>query len=717
MGKKLWFLAGVLIILIIFFPIIYSDIYSDEIKVKVPKKDIFGINESFSSMKYTISDIGVKIESGIYDELLEKNKTKVIVMLKEDWTYPEKLDKKEKFELKREKIKEQQNKVLSKLMENFELENRYKTINAFSGILTNNGLKKLEQSIFVERVYLDRIVYTTLAESVPLIEADDVHNSGFTGTGAVCVIDTGVDYTHIDLGNPSCSISQTINGNNVSHSLESPHPYTDNFDFIWNITKPGFSNIAVHFNRIDVEQNFDFVQLLNAQGNVVQVFTGSHNDTWSISVPGDTISVRLVTDFSITDFGFNISQVLNGTIDSSWTNCGQIIGGFDFVNNDIDPFDGNGHGTHVSGTIASQNSVNKGVAPGTNIVAAKALSDSGSGLFSNVVAAVDWCTVNKDIYNISVISMSLGEGGEYNNPSVQCDPFATAQAISTAVGQGIFVAVASGNEAHTNGISFPACASNATSVGATYDTDAGKITWGFAPPTCTDSTTAPDQIVCFTNRGGILDLLAPGSLITSTVPGNGFATFSGTSMATPHVAALATLMLEANNTLTPFQIKDIMKNTGKPIFDSATGLTFPRINASAAVNSIAPLGEFISITLYDYPIDFANQDPNTIDNPGIGNSYIVSIDPETTINVDLYQKGEDFAGNPSTLGITNMSWLDSNNSISSFTMSTTFQDNISNISPNTNVSVYYWLDIPADQTGGSYNTTISIKAVETGISP
>ena len=141
------------------------------------------------------------------------------------------------------------------------------------------------------------------------------------------------------------------------------------------------------------------------------------------------------------------------------------------------------------------------------------------------------------------------------------------------------------------------------------------------------------------------------------------------------------------------------------------------LNASAAVNSIATSGEFISITLHGYPIDFSNKDPNTIDNPGIGNFYTVSIDPETTVNVDLYQKGNDFAGNPSVLGITNMSWLDSNNSIISFNMSTTFQDNISNISPNTNVSIYYWLDIPTDQTGGSYSTTISIKAVETGTSP
>ena len=711
MRKKLWFFSGALIILIIFFPIIYSD----EIKVKVPKEDIFGINESFSSMKYTISDIGAKIESGIYDELLEKNKTKVIVMLKEDWTYPEKLDKKEKFELKREKIKEQQNKVLSDLMENFELKNRYKTINAFSGILTKSGLTVLEHSPFVEKVYLDRKAYASLSESVSLIEADDVWNLGYTGTGTICIADTGVDYTHVDLGNPSCSISQTINGNNGSYPLESPHPYTNNYDNIWTINKPGYSNIAVHFNRIDVEQNFDFVQLFNAQGNFVQVFTGSYSNTWSISIPGDTIKIRLVTDGSITDWGFNISHVLNGTIDSTWSNCGQVIGGYDFQNNDYDPMDGNGHGTHVAGIIASQDTTYKGVAPGTNIVAAKVLDDAGNGWFSNIAAGVDWCIDNKDKYNVHTISMSLGEGGEYDESEIatQCDPFATAIAINTAFDQGIFVSVASGNEAHTNGISYPACASNATSVGAVFDADVGSKNW---QPTCRDGTTYADKIVCFTNRDEILDLLAPGCEITSTIPG-GFNTYCGTSMSAPHVAGLAALMLHANSTLIPSQIRDIMKNTGVSIFDSATNLYFPRINASAAVNFVAPSGEFISITLHDYPIDFANQDPNTFDNPGIGNFYKVSIDPETTVDIDLYQKGDDFIGNPSTLGIGNMSWLDTNNSASSNIMTNNYGDNLPNISPNTNVSVYYWLDIPIDQTGGNYNTTIFIKAVETGVLP
>ncbi len=127
----------------------------------------------------------------------------------------------------------------------------------------------------------------------------------------------------------------------------------------------------------------------------------------------------------------------------------------------------------------------------------------------------------------------------------------------------------------------------------------------------------------------------------------------------------------------------------------------------------SPLTEFISITLFGYPIDFTSQNPNTQDNPGLGNPYTIRVDPETTVNVDIYQKGNDFSGG-SVLGINNMSWFNANNSASSYQMLKNYQNNVSNIAPGTNVSLYYWLDIPMGQAGGDYNTTINIKAVEIG---
>ena len=658
-----------------------------------------------------------KIEPKIYEELTVKEEARVVVILKEDLiTSTQKLAKKEEINLRKEKIKENQDRVLLTLSKpEFKLKNRYRTINAFSGFATKGGIEKLENNPDVERVYLDKIAYASLSQSIPLINADDVWASGYTGSGqAVCVIDTGVDYYHSDLGNPSCTITQTINGNIESYSLESPHPYSNNYDNTWQITKPGYTNIAVYFSKIEVEANYDFVYLYNAQGNFVQVFTGNYYDIWSVSIPGDTIYVRLVTDSSVTAWGFAINQVLNGTVDSTWGNCGQIIGGYDFVNNDNDPMDDNGHGTHVSGIVASQNPTYKGVAPGANIVATKVLDSGGSGWFSNVAAGVDWCIDNMDTYNISVISMSLGDGGQYNNPAIQCDPYETAQAISVAVSQGIFVSVASGNEAYTNGISYPACASDATSVGATYDADVGWKKW---LPTCQDKTTAPDQIVCFTNRDEILDLLAPGCETTSLKLNGGTATYCGTSMSAPHVAGAAALLLEANPSLTPTQIRDTLKSTGVGIYDSATKLTFPRIDAKAALDSILPevAISLVSVTtpgLVNFGIVALN---TTVDNSGDIETVKIDVGPA---NLDV--KSTVFSAGTYTwnLGLTNgpnqVKWEFASSTVGPWTTFATTTDVYSlasGLNTNATSSLYLKLTMPIETSSTApYSSTVTIVA-------
>ncbi len=590
-------------ILILALIVLTISFAADQIKIAKSPLNIrtapFKNNESFNPISHALAAPSIpKIETKIHEELNLKKKVRVVVILKENLTATAQKLSKEEFELKKEKIKEKQDKVLLALPKtDFKLKNKYKTINAFSGLVTKAGIKKLENHPDVKMVYLDKKAYASLSESVPLINADDVWTSGYTGNGeTVCVIDTGVDYTHPDLGNPSCGIS--IVGDITEYFLGSEHPYQNNYNYTWTITQPGFTNIAIYFSSIELEKGYDFLYIEDASGNLLQEFgrdAGIYSDVWSVSIPGDTIKIHLVTDYSIQKNGFIIDQVLNGVV-SEWTNCGQVIGGYDFVNEDNNPMDDGNHGTHCAGIIASQDSTNKGVAPGAKIVAAKALNSAGSGWFSDIAAAVDWCVSNKDTYDISVISMSLGDGGEYDESEVasQCDPYATAVAINTAFNQGIFVSVASGNEAHEDGISYPACASKAISVGGVYDANVGSVTWGGAPPTCRDETTTADQIVCHTNRDEILDLLAPGAFITSTIPG-GFDTYGGTSMAAPHVAGVAALLLEADSGLTPTQLRDILKDTGVSILDSETSLTFPRIDAKAALDSLSPAVS-ISIT-------------------------------------------------------------------------------------------------------------------------
>lgn len=486
----------VLKILVLALIILTVSFAADQIKIaKSPlnvKTTPFKKSESFNPISHALAAPSLpKIEAKIYEELNLKEMVRVVVILKEDLIATAQKLNEEEFKLKKEKIKEKQNKVLLALPKiDFKLKNKYKTISAFSGLATKDGIKKLENHPDVKMVYLDKKAYASLSESVPLINADDVWTSGYTGNGeTVCVIDTGVDYTHPDLG--GC-------------------------------------------------------------------------------------------------FG---------------SGC-KVVGGYDFVNSDNDPIDDNGHGTHCAGIVASENSTYKGVAPGAKIAALKTLDSLGSGWFSDTAAAIDWCIFHKDTYDISVISMSLGDGGEYDESEIasECDPYATAVAINTAFTQGIFVSVASGNEGYKNGISYPACASKAISVGGVYDADVGPRTWcvkrnitGQCTKTCTDDPTASDKIICFTNRDEILDLLAPGCITTSSNLGGGTVGYCGTSMAAPHVAGAAALLLEADPSLIPFQLRDILKNTGVSISDSETGLTFPRIDAKAALDSLSPVVS-ISIT-------------------------------------------------------------------------------------------------------------------------
>jgi len=119
------------------------------------------------------------------------------------------------------------------------------------------------------------------------------------------------------------------------------------------------------------------------------------------------------------------------------------------------------------------------------------------------------------------------------------------------------------------------------SVGAVYDAGAGAIDWGV----CTDSTTAADKVICFSNADASLDLLAPGSAIVSSARGGGTSSLSGTSMASPHTAAVAALLLDAAPGLTPDQVEARLRSTGVSIVDSASGLAACRVDALNAIQN------------------------------------------------------------------------------------------------------------------------------------
>lgn len=218
---------------------------------------------------------------------------------------------------------------------------------------------------------------------------------------------------------------------------------------------------------------------------------------------------------------------------------GRASSGYDFVDNDNDATDCNGHGTHVAGTIGGST---YGVAKNVSVVGVRVLGCTGSGSNSGVIAGINW--VKNNAQGPSVANMSLGGGVSQ----------ATDDAVNSAVAAGITFVVAAGND-NSNACNYsPARAADAITVG---------------------STTNSDSRSSFSNFGTCLDIYAPGSSITSAWYNSNSATntISGTSMAAPHVAGVAALYLDETPTSTPTQIESLLSSratTGK-VTDAKSG--------------------------------------------------------------------------------------------------------------------------------------------------
>jgi hypothetical protein len=255
----------------------------------------------------------------------------------------------------------------------------------------------------------------------------------------------------------------------------------------------------------------------------------------------------------------------------------KVIAGYDFVDNDADPLDEDGHGTSVAGVIAASaytvgGVTYQGVAPDAKIVALRAGTESGLS-DTNIEKSLQWVITNATKYDIQVVNLSLGSGA-YTDATTANSRY--ADEFSTLRDMGIFVVAASGNSndqssgpISQDGVAYPAADPNVFAVGAV---DSG------------------DVITTWAQRGTELDLLAPGVDIVMPKLGGGTVTEDGTSFSSPYVAGTAALIKQLDPTARAGDVGSILMASGTNNRDGSgetgntTTLQFSRLDIKAALD-------------------------------------------------------------------------------------------------------------------------------------
>lgn len=261
----------------------------------------------------------------------------------------------------------------------------------------------------------------------------------------------------------------------------------------------------------------------------------------------------------------------------------RVVGGWDFAENDANPFDDGPagfHGTHVAGIIGAQDRRYPGVAPNVDLVALRVFDDQGGGTFSYVEKALQWVHSHKNDFRNPITTVNLSLGANWNSNSVP-EWTTIEDELRTLEQDGVFIAVSAGNsfaKFNAPGLSYPAASQYVVPVA---------------------SVGASGNLSGFSQRNDRV-LAAPGERIMSTVPDyylgsdgvkNDFSAASGTSMAAPYVAGSSVLVREALGALGRVGIDqdaiyDILRSTSDIVYDAVTGANYRRVNLQRAIEGI-----------------------------------------------------------------------------------------------------------------------------------
>lgn len=345
---------------------------------------------------------------------------------------------------------------------------------------------------------------------------------------------------------------------------------------------------------VDAAANFQFsTDELNALGDV------QANALADSAL--NLIRADVAANYGYNGAGYTVAVLDTGIDYTHPALAGNYAGGWDFVDNDADPRDENGHGTHVSGIIAgSIGTDHPGVASGAKIISLRVLGKDGSGSFANVEKALQWVAQYQQQFNIVAVNMSLGAGNFTANPWQFLE-----DDLATLESRGVFIATASGNGFSTYGsqlgLGFPATSNYTVSVGAVWAGNFGAVNFASGAK---DFSTAADRLASFSQRSAALDILAPGAFLTNAAMGGGWTRMAGTSMAAPVVAGAAVLIHQAldarglGHLATQSFILDVMQDSGVTIVDgdneqdnvTNSWLSFKRLDLASALAAVGGLG-------------------------------------------------------------------------------------------------------------------------------
>jgi subtilisin family serine protease len=335
---------------------------------------------------------------------------------------------------------------------------------------------------------------------------------------------------------------------------------------------------------LDLERQLSFVEQLR---EIEQTLVQAHNQTgWN------TVQ---------TNYGFNGSGQTVAIIDSGIAydhfalggglGAGyRVVGGWDFTENDADPYDdgpSGSHGTHVSGIVGNSSSTHQGVASGVDLVGLRVFNDAGDGYFSWVESALQWVHTNRNNFANPITTVNLSLGVSTWNDSTIPQWANLEEEFAQLEADGIFIAVSAGNSYtsyNSPGLSYPAASPYVVPVMSTDDSG----------------------LLSYYSQRHSSAIAVPGRSIVSTVPdytgdGNGttddFGSKSGTSMAAPYMAGASVLIRQAmefagQTNITQDMIYNTVQSTSDTFYDSATNANYQRLNLWAAIDSVMPDDDF-----------------------------------------------------------------------------------------------------------------------------